>query len=656
MHSPSRYSEGLSYSMADSSSAPTSPSRALPSATGSKAVLSALRALQDKIRRMESERSGLVEHVAELKKELSSSSAAHERERSELRTRGERHSREASDAVSSAVEEKNHLNLLVVRAEEQKKALTRELQHVNEGARQAEDERRLAQSRVAALEKRAECLEKDLREAVSRGREAAASAVRARAEAEEAAATSREAEGQLNAKLAGERAARIDADARVSRLEQMLQAVMAINQGLVARINEKATGAAKKKGRRRRPLRRGAGFDADFDEGAAEPPATRASAARRRAIAERVRERAPAHAHAHAPAHAPRVRRRKQRRAKRAATSHQKLQTAYGKEDIPWMAGGPTGTATSHSVISTVQQALYQVKSSPPKLSIRGAGPHPAGAADVQAHSAAEGIDSSAAAGAAADGGAAGSAPPCLQPQPSERDQQLAALLSQQLQQAARAMGHPVGTDPNTSSALDLLLNAGAAGISRAPAQAAAAGKGEGEGSPRWRQTGVGAPPAGGGAPEAPSLAWASPEGVAAAATAAAVAAAGAGTASGADSETEQQPGDEMLGIARDRPAAAGARDAAAVIASIEDELAHANARYAALVREMGNAQSDQQLAATMAVLVDEIERKTQQLHLLKKAARKAHDARERAVVYSPDASRKKAASLRLLSSFRQIS
>lgn len=122
------------------------------------------------------------------------------------------------------------------------------------------------------------------------------------------------------------------------------------------------------------------------------------------------------------------------------------------------------------------------------------------------------------------------------------------------------------------------------------------------------------------------------------------------------DGADKPRPGDEMLGISR--KGESRAKDTAAVIEELEQELADANGRYKQLVAEMtspNNAASDAQLAKTMSVLIGEIERKTQQVYLLRKSAQKVKDASERAIVYSPDASRKKAASLRLLSSFRNI-
>ena len=90
---------------------------------------------------------------------------------------------------------------------------------VREGAARAEDEKRVAHTRVTALEKRAESLERDLREAVARGRDAAASAVRARAEAEESASSWRAAERDMQNRVSQVQAALVAEQQRAADLE-----------------------------------------------------------------------------------------------------------------------------------------------------------------------------------------------------------------------------------------------------------------------------------------------------------------------------------------------------------------------------------------------------------------------------------------------------
>ena len=559
---------------------------ALPSASGSKAVLSALRALQDKIRRMEAERTDLLEHVGELKASLAAEHESHRRESQQLHTQSE-HSGAASRAeLDAAREEKNQLNLHVVRAEEQKKALTRELQHVRESSQASIDEGRIATTRVAALEKRAECLERDLREAVARGKEAAASAVRARAEADEAVEEARGAARSADENAAEESAMRATAEDKQAKTEEMLRSVMEINQALVTKLNEQ--NAPKKKQRKVKKRAPAAGHIAPTRASTlrAERNAANAQAATRSAAARR--------------GAAPKT---KKKRAGGGgggggANTHALLAESYGKE-IPWVAAGKPGK--THSVIGTVQNGLHQAKHTSPKPG-----------ASAPMNYAAEGGEAvplkrgalDAAAGAEHGGGARAALAS-------------SGLFAEQLGVAAQLAGVRF---PGSSFSMG----------ASAPAP-----------PPALRMPGAGgAAGAGAGADELPH--WGAP-----------ISATGEAT----DDELLQpgeRPGDQMLGIGSFGPSAAGARDATAVIESLEEELAEANARYQQLMQAMSSQETDEQLTSTMAELIGEIQRKNQQVYLLKKSARAAHAARERAVVHSPDAFRKKAASLRLLASFRE--
>jgi hypothetical protein len=554
---------------------------ALPSASGSKAVLSALRALQDKIRRMEAERTDLLEHVGELKASLAAEQESHRRESQQLHTQSE-HTGAASRAELEATrEEKNQLNLHVVRAEEQKKALTRELQHVRETSQATIDEGRIATTRVAALEKRAECLERDLREAVARGKEAAASAVRARAEADEAVEEARGAARSADDNAAEESVMRATAEDKQAKTEEMLRSVMEINQALVTKLNEQNAPKKKRKVKKRAPA---AGHIAPTRASTlrAERNAANAQAASRTAAARR--------------GAAPKT---KKKRAGGGggggANTHTLLAESYGKE-IPWVAAGKPGK--THSVIGTVQSGLHQAKHTSPKPGA--SAPMNYAAAGGEAVPLRRGaLD---AAGGSEQGGGARAA------------LATSGLFAEQLGMAAQLAGVRF---PGSS------FSVGAS----APAP-----------PPALRMPGSAG--AGAGADELPH--WGAP-----------ISATGEAT----DDELLQpgeRPGDQMLGIGSFGPSAAGARDATAVIESLEEELAEANARYQQLMQAMSSQETDEQLTSTMAELIGEIQRKNQQVYLLKKSARAAHAARERAVVHSPDAFRKKAASLRLLASFRE--
>ena len=82
------------------------------------------------------------------------------------------------------------------------------------------------------------------------------------------------------------------------------------------------------------------------------------------------------------------------------------------------------------------------------------------------------------------------------------------------------------------------------------------------------------------------------------------------------------------------------------------------NQRYQELLKlsavEQGGAPDPERTLALEHILA-QIERRGQQLFLLRKSQSEVEDASERSVLHSPEAARKKAASLKLLQQFKNL-
>lgn len=103
--------------------------------------------------------------------------------------------------------------------------------------------------------------------------------------------------------------------------------------------------------------------------------------------------------------------------------------------------------------------------------------------------------------------------------------------------------------------------------------------------------------------------------------------------------------------------------DLAAALHSAETEFAALNDRYKAVVSRMqtessGDDSSSAQLSSALGPLLDELEAKGKQVHLLQQVFQQAANSSInplRRAVHSPEAIRRKTASLRLLNEYRQL-
>lgn len=121
---------------------------------GSKAVLSALRGLQDKIRKLESERDRAAVEAGTLRRQIAALQSEIERS-AQVNLAGEQETRLASRLAYERLQaDKNAADIRLCKAEEQKRLLVSETQAAKERSQNAEEARRVAEKRVATLEDR----------------------------------------------------------------------------------------------------------------------------------------------------------------------------------------------------------------------------------------------------------------------------------------------------------------------------------------------------------------------------------------------------------------------------------------------------------------------------------------------------------------------
>ena len=145
---------------------PTSSAAALPVAFApplsssvtapqhSRAVLTALRALQDKIRTLETEREHFSGQCSQLEEGLHQYRSTRERERLLEENNAQKRQQELQRLAETASRERNDFSVIVAKTEERNRSMVKELEYVKERGTSTEDERRQVVARNAALEAR----------------------------------------------------------------------------------------------------------------------------------------------------------------------------------------------------------------------------------------------------------------------------------------------------------------------------------------------------------------------------------------------------------------------------------------------------------------------------------------------------------------------
>ena len=132
------------------------------STTSSKAVLSALRALQDKIRRLETEKSQAMEETARLRQSYSSLQAETDQIRARDDAMAQRNIMEAKGSYDRLLAEKTDLEVRVQRAEERKTDIQRTHDELKDKIRAMLDEKHESLTKIKDMESHVNHLETQL--------------------------------------------------------------------------------------------------------------------------------------------------------------------------------------------------------------------------------------------------------------------------------------------------------------------------------------------------------------------------------------------------------------------------------------------------------------------------------------------------------------
>eukprot|EP00611_Tribonema_gayanum_P022316 TRINITY_DN4456_c0_g5_i1.p1 TRINITY_DN4456_c0_g5~~TRINITY_DN4456_c0_g5_i1.p1 ORF type:complete len:636 (+),score=211.78 TRINITY_DN4456_c0_g5_i1:211-2118(+) len=219
--------------------------------SSSQAVLSALRSLQEKIRRLEADRDAALEEAADTRAQLSRQQAEHEQAQRLASAAAQERLTTQRLAFERLVADRAADDVKLSKAEEKKEALVREREAAHARAREAEAGRHAAEARAAAIKAQAAALQEEL----ARAQEQQGSALRALAAQREDQVQAVEALririAQAEAAAAAEQAERRGAEAQLEALraakaqsDTFLSGVLQVNEALVQQAAGTAATAA----------------------------------------------------------------------------------------------------------------------------------------------------------------------------------------------------------------------------------------------------------------------------------------------------------------------------------------------------------------------------------------------------------------------------
>ena len=138
--------------------------------SNSKAVLAALRALQDKIRRLESEKNQALDEISQLRRQLSNVDIEAENARQKDKLIAQKNLSEAQILREKLLSEKNDLENKLTTMEQKARESKETLDELMQQIRKLELDRNLAENRLKELESQVERVMKELKHSQQRER------------------------------------------------------------------------------------------------------------------------------------------------------------------------------------------------------------------------------------------------------------------------------------------------------------------------------------------------------------------------------------------------------------------------------------------------------------------------------------------------------
>lgn len=209
------------------------------SASSSKAVLAALRALQDKIRRLETERSQAMDETAQLRSQLKNQEieATHFREKEKYAS--DKAAQEARTNYEKLRQEKLDAETRLVRLEEKNKESERQQDELSRRIQELEEEKARALMRQNELASNSTHLDNQLEQALHRENDLSQTLLWETKRHEDEVAQLNQRVNTLRAEIAEASAEKANSGTTLAELDQLVGQLLSVNESLVAKLSGK---------------------------------------------------------------------------------------------------------------------------------------------------------------------------------------------------------------------------------------------------------------------------------------------------------------------------------------------------------------------------------------------------------------------------------
>eukprot|EP00981_Chlorochromonas_danica_P009120 scaffold2505_cov152-Ochromonas_danica.AAC.13 len=207
--------------------------------SSSKAVLAALRALQDKIRRLETERSHALDEASQLRLQLKNQEIENEHAKQREQLAAQKSLQEARTSYDRLTGEKADLEARLHRVEEKNRSLTQASDELQGRIRHLEEEKHQNSLRLRDLESQQQVLEQQIRMAQQREKDAADTILWESKKHEEELQTLQSRMRHLQVDLSEASQEKGVLDSKVIELDALVAQLLSLNETLVAQLSGK---------------------------------------------------------------------------------------------------------------------------------------------------------------------------------------------------------------------------------------------------------------------------------------------------------------------------------------------------------------------------------------------------------------------------------
>jgi uncharacterized protein (UPF0335 family) len=207
------------------------------STTSSKAVLAALRALQDKIRRLESEKVQAQDEVEELKREISSQQVESNHMREKVQLDSERSLEEAKSAYNSLLNDKSDLEAQLAELVAQNKEASSDVTEMESKLAELVELKKEALAKESELDRRQREVEHQLSLSQLQEQEMAQKFVMANQQAEQHIEVAQAEVMAVRAQLDESTQERTSLEAKIGELDKVIAQLLHVNENLVSQIS-----------------------------------------------------------------------------------------------------------------------------------------------------------------------------------------------------------------------------------------------------------------------------------------------------------------------------------------------------------------------------------------------------------------------------------